>query len=234
MKKSKSECDANSCFMCRNCLQQWQPAIAANKKNFKVKRGEVIFNEGDAVKGVYFVYEGIVKVHKKWGAEKELIIRFASKGAIFGHRGLGGNNVYPISATALEDSIICYVGIDFFESTLKVNTHFTYGLMVFFASELQESEKKMRNLAHMSVKGRVGQSLISLQGQFGTKEDGSINIELSRQDLASYAGATYETVFRVLTDMLKEGIIESAGKKIIVKDEQKLLALTAEQAQKPI
>jgi len=230
MKKSKSECDANSCFMCRNCLQQWQPAIAANKKNFKVKRGEVIFNEGDAVKGVYFVYEGIVKVHKKWGAEKELIIRFAAKGAIFGHRGLGGNNVYPISATALEDSIICFVEIDFFESTLKVNTDFTYGLMMFFASELQESEKKMRNLAHMSVKGRVSQSLISLQGQFRTKEDGSINIELSRQDLASYAGATYETVFRVLTEMLKEGVIEAAGKKIIVKDEQKLLALTSEQA----
>lgn len=216
--------------MCRNCLQQWQPAIAANKKNFKVKRGEVIFNEGDAVKGVYFVYEGIVKVHKKWGAEKELIIRFAAKGAIFGHRGLGGNNVYPISATALEDSIICFVEIDFFESTLKVNTDFTYGLMMFFASELQESEKKMRNLAHMSVKGRVSQSLISLQGQFRTKEDGSINIELSRQDLASYAGATYETVFRVLTEMLKEGVIEAAGKKIIVKDEQKLLALTSEQA----
>ncbi len=215
--------------MCQNCLKQWQPAIAANKKNFKVRKGEVIFNEGDAVKGVYFVYEGIVKVHKKWGPEKELIIRFASSGAIFGHRGLGPNNVYPISATALEDGVICFVDIDFFESTLKVNTDFTYNLMMFLASELQESEKKMRNLAHMSVKGRVAQALISLQKQFGKKADGSINIELSRQDLASYAGATYETVFRVLNEMLKEEIIEAKGKKIIVNDEEKLLALTDEQ-----
>jgi len=191
--------------------------------------GQVIFNEGDPVTGVYFVYEGIVKVHKKWGPEKELIIRFASNGAIFGHRGLGGNNLYPISATALEDGIICFMDIDFFESTLKVNTGFTYNLMMFLASELQESEKKMRNLAHMSVKGRVAQALISLQHQFGTKDDGSINIELSRQDLASYAGATYETVFRVLTEMLKEEIIQSAGKKIIVRDQEKLLELTAEQ-----
>jgi CRP-like cAMP-binding protein len=229
MKKSKSECDTNSCFLCQNCLKQWHPAIAANKKNFKVKKGEVIFNEGDAVNGVYFVYRGIVKVHKKWGSEKELIVRFATNGAIFGHRGLGGNNLYPISATALEDSVICYMDIDFFESTLKVNTDFTYTLMMFFASELQESERKMRNLAHMSVKGRVAQALISLQTQFGTKEDGSINIELSRQDLASYSGATYETVFRVLNEILKEGIIESTGKKIIVRDQEKLLELTAEQ-----
>jgi CRP-like cAMP-binding protein len=229
MKKNKNECDVNSCFMCQNCLPQWRPAIAAGKKNFKLKKGEVIFNEGDTVKGVYFVYEGVVKVHKKWGAEKELIIRFASNGAIFGHRGLGGNNLYPISATALKDSIICFLDIDFFESTLRVNAGFTYNLMMFLASELQESEKKMRNLAHMPVKGRVAQALISLQNQFGIKEDGSVNIELSRQDLASFTGATYETVFRVLTDMLKEGIIEQAGKKIIVRDKEKLLALTAEQ-----
>jgi CRP-like cAMP-binding protein len=229
MKKSKNECDANSCFMCQNCLKQWHPAIAANKINFKVKKGKVIFNEGDPVAGVYFVYEGIVKVHKKWGPEKELIIRFATNGAIFGHRGLGGTNIYPISATALEDCIICFVPIDFFEATLKVNTDFTYNLMMFLASELQESEKKMRNLAHMSVKGRVAQALISLQNQFGTKQDGSIDIELSRQDLASYAGATYETVFRVLTEMFKEQLIEASGKKIIIKNAKNLTALTAEQ-----
>ena len=215
--------------MCQNCLKQWRPAIAASKRNIKVKKGQVIFNEGDIVKGVYFVYEGIVKVHKKWGAEKELIIRFASKGAIFGHRGLGGNNLYPISATALEDSTVCFVEIDFFESTMRVNPDFTYNLMMFFASELQESERKMRNLAHMPVKGRVAQALTSLQNQFGTKEDGSIKVTLSRQDLASYTGTTYETVFRVLTEMQKEEIIEAAGKKIIVIDQEKLLGLTAEQ-----
>jgi len=216
--------------MCRNCIKQWQPAIVANKINLKIKRGEVIFNEGDEVKGVYFVYDGVVKVHKKWGPDKELIIRFASKGAIFGHRGLGGNNVYPISATALEDGIICYMDADFFESTLRVNTDFTYNLMMFLVSELQESEKKMRNLAHMPVKGRVAQALISLRDQFGKKEDGSINIELSRQDLASYAGATYETVFRVLNEMLKENLIKTLGKKIIINNREKLLELTAQES----
>jgi len=229
MKKSKSECDINSCFLCRNCLKQWQPAIAANKVNIKVKRGDVIFNEGDEVKGVFFVYQGVVKVQKKWGPDKELIIRFASKGAVFGHRGPGGKNVYPISATALEDGIICFVDIDFFESTLKVNDTFTYNLMLFLASELQESERKMRNLAHMSVKGRVAQALISLQDQFGKKEDHSMNIELSRQDLASYAGATYETVFRVLNELLKDNLIKAAGKKITINSRERLLQLTSEE-----
>ena len=228
MKEIKQGCNLEDCFLCRHSLPEWLPAVAAHKKNFTVKKGEVIFKEGDKVTGIYFAYEGNVKVHKKWGKDKELIIRFATKGAIFGHRGLGTNNVYPVSATALEAGLVCYVDISFFEATLKTNNNFAHKLMLFFADELQESERKMRNLAHMSVKGRVAQALITLKEQFGTNKDGVIAIDLSRQDLASFAGATYETVFRVMNELLKEDMITVIGKKIIITDPEKLLELTAD------
>jgi CRP-like cAMP-binding protein len=225
--KKNTQCDNRSCFLCRSCIKEWLPAVAANKKNFVAKKGQVIFSEGDPVTGIYFVYEGNVKVHKKWGVDKELIIRFANKGAIFGHRILGKQATnYPISATALEESLICYVDMEFFDATLKVNPGFTYDLMLFFAEELKEAERKMRNLAHMPVKGRVAQALISLKEQFGTHEEGHVDIELTRQDLASYAGATYETVFRVVNEMILEGAIIANGKKISITDTDKLFALT--------
>ncbi|MDB5150041.1 MAG: Crp/Fnr family transcriptional regulator, partial [Mucilaginibacter sp.] len=117
--KRNIQCDNQTCFLCKGCIKEWLPAIAANKKNFSVKKGQVIFSEGDPVKGIYFVYEGNVKVHKKWGADKELIIRFANKGAIFGHRVLGKHaSHYPISATALEAGIICFIDMEFFEAPL--------------------------------------------------------------------------------------------------------------------
>lgn len=227
MKKKLITCDMNSCFFCKNCLPEWKLAIAANKKNFFVKKNEVILKEGDPVKGIYFVLSGNVKVHKKWGHDKEIILRFASDGAIFGHRGLD-TKIYPISATALEDGIVCYFDLDFFEASLKVNHEFTYQLMKFFGKDLQESENKMRNLAHMSVKGRVAQALIYLEKQFGLKEDGFINIRLSRQDLASFIGATYETVFRVINELLNEKIVSTHDKYIKVIDKEKLLLLTAD------
>jgi CRP-like cAMP-binding protein len=227
MKKDNYACDLKSCFLCRNCIKEWIPAIAANKKNMHIKKGQAIFNEGDPVRGIYFVYEGNVKVHKKWGSEKELIIRFAKKGAIFGHRGLGTHSAhYPVSATALVPTTVCFIDMEFFESTLKVNVGFTYNLMLFFADELQESERKMRNLAHMSVKGRVAQALINLKEQFGINEQGDIDIELTRQDLASYAGATYETVFRVANELTAEQMITVKGKKISISNPEKLAVLT--------
>lgn len=49
---------------------------------------------------------------------------------------------------------------------------------------------------------------------------------LTRQDLASYAGATYETVFRVMNEIIKENRIVVSGKKIKIFDKPKLLELT--------
>ncbi|MEO7311953.1 MAG: Crp/Fnr family transcriptional regulator [Chitinophagaceae bacterium] len=228
MKKSKKTCDLNSCFFCTGCLKEWLPAVSVNRKSFQVKKGEVIFNEGEPVTGIYFVYEGTVKVHKKWGSEKELIVRFAKKGDIIGHRGLGGHAVFPVSGTAVENCEICFIDIEFFEASLKVNPEFLYKLMMFFADELQVSERKMRNLAHMSVKGRVAQALISLEQKFGITKEGFINIVLSRQDLSSYAGTTYETVFRILNDMVKDQVIKLTGKSISIINARQLLAFTNE------
>jgi CRP/FNR family transcriptional regulator len=234
MKKSKLPCDLKSCFMCRTSLKEWLPALGENRINYQVKKGEVIFREGEPVKGVYFVYEGKVKVHKQWGNDKELIIRFAKKGSIFGHRGLGSNLVYPVSATALEPCVVCFIDIEFFNATLKVNNEFAYTLMLFFADELQESERKMRNLAHMPVKGRVAQALISLREKFGLTAEGFIDIELTRQDLASYAGATYETVFRIINDLVQDKMIKLSGKSIMIIDDLRLDSLTHQQVTTPV
>ncbi|HEY4327364.1 MAG TPA: Crp/Fnr family transcriptional regulator [Mucilaginibacter sp.] len=228
MEKKNGICDTKSCFLCKNCLPEWQPAIAAQKRNLKIKKNELIFKEGDPVTGIYFVYSGNVKVFKKWDNDKELILRFAKEGAILGHRGLGKSSTYPISAAALETAVVCYMDMDFFEATLKVNTDFTYKLLMFFAVELQESERRMRNLAHMPVKGRVAEALLALKDQFGTTPEGVINIELMWQDMASYAGATYETVFRVVTELTKENIITTAGKKIRIINLEKLTEITTE------
>ncbi|MEJ7556695.1 MAG: Crp/Fnr family transcriptional regulator [Pedobacter sp.] len=214
--------------MCQSALKDWLPAIASHKLNFIAKKGEVIIKEGDPVTGVYFVNSGNVKVHKKWG-DKELILRFANTSKIFGHRGIGNRtSFYPISATALEATSLCFVPIDFFISTIKVNHELAFKLLLFYADELQDSEKKMRELALMSVKSRLAVSLLSLSEQFGINDEGCVNIDLSRQDLAAYAGATYETVFRTMNDMVAAHLITLDGKKIRIDSTDGLQKLASE------
>jgi CRP-like cAMP-binding protein len=228
MSKNIIACDLKSCYVCRFCLKGWLPVIEVQKKNIEIKKGQHLFTEGEPVKGIFFVHSGKVKVHKQWGKEKELIVRFAQKGDIVGQLGLGSNSFYPVSATAIEPVVVCYLDMEIFESTLKVNNELTYTLMRFFADQLQESEKRMRNLAHMAVKGRVAQALIMLKNQFGINREGHIDIELTRQDLASYTGAVYESLFRTMNTLIREKLIEVTGKSITLLDETALLQLTAE------
>lgn len=230
-KTSGSSCNLRDCLLCKLCLPDWIPAVGIHRKNFLFKKGQRVFNEGEPVMGIYFVYSGIMKIHKKWGQEKELIIRFAGRGDIVGHLGLGKETRYPVSATAVEDAMVCYLDMDFFESTLRVNTNLTYTLMRFLADELQESHRGMRNLAHMSVKARVAQSLVSLKSRFGTRKDGAIAVTVSRQDMASFAGTTYETLFKMLNELTVEGCIRLDGRNMTILDEDKLRAIIQQDSQ---
>jgi CRP/FNR family transcriptional regulator len=223
MKRNKKACDLKSCTFCTGCLPEWLPAIAAARKTFDFKKGELLFEEGAAVTGIYFMVSGKVKVHKRWGPDKELIVRIAGDGEIVGHRGVGKRSVYPVSATALEPVTACFINLEFFQASLKVNTAYALELLLFFAAELQDSETNMRNLAHMQVKGRIATALLKLKEQFGSDANGCLNFQLSRQDLASFAGTTYETVFRILNELVADGLIEVAGKDITVLNKQGLL-----------
>jgi CRP/FNR family transcriptional regulator len=223
---TSNRCDLSSCFLCRLSLPEWGPAIESNRVELKFRKGQVIFEEGSAVKGMYFVTSGLVKVHKHWGPSKELIMRFAKGGDIFGHRGFGKERVFPITATALAPTTICYVDLAFFESSLKVNSQLAYQFMVFLANELQESEKNMRDLVHMPVKGRIALTLLKLLEKFGTDKNGFINVSLARQDVASYAGTTYETVFRVVSSLEEEQLVATQGKLFKVLDPVRLKTYT--------
>jgi CRP-like cAMP-binding protein len=229
MKQNKKTCDLNSCLLCKQCQKDWLPAIDANRKSFRFKKGEDLFEEGSPMTGMFFINKGLVKVHKKWNDNKELILRIARNGDIVGHRGLGGDTTYPVSGTALEPTDVCFVDLTFFNSTLKVNPDFLYQLMMFFAAELKESEKRMRNLAHMTVKGRIANALLFLKNKFGIAKEGNIAIQLSRQDLASYTGTTYETLFRLMNELAEENAIKMDGKNIFILREDKLLIHTTGQ-----
>ena len=202
--------------MCRHCMPEWKDLIAQKKQTIRFAKGQSIFTEGEKVKGIYFMYEGAAKVQKKWNDEKELILRFVKPGEILGHRGIGIQETYPVSATALLDSKACFISMDFLEASLKANPTFTYTLMQFYLTELQKAENRLKNLAHMDVKGRIADTLLELHEVFGESKDKFINLAITRQDISSYAGTTYETVFKFFTELVKKKIILTREKRIRV------------------
>jgi CRP-like cAMP-binding protein len=53
-----------------------------------------------------------------------------------------------------------------------------------------------------------------------------VEINMSRDDLASLVGTARENVVRVLSEFKEDGILETKGRKIIVHDVNKLISIT--------
>jgi CRP-like cAMP-binding protein len=80
-------------------------------------------------------------------------------------------------------------------------------------------------MTQKTVKQRLAETLVYLLDTFGTTTDKSLNIKLSREELAGMVGTATESCIRLLSEFKKLGVIELSGKKIIIPDRNKLAKL---------
>jgi CRP-like cAMP-binding protein len=215
------ECLKEDCFLCRNISSEWLELVRLKRDVLFFKKNEVIFRDGEKVDGIYFILSGKVKVDMPWG-DKSYIVRLASDGDILGHRGFGLDEYYPVNGTALESTTVCFIPSELFKSLLRTNQELLYSLVFFFADELKRTEKRMKRLVHMLVKGRVAESILMIAEAFGVEENGMLKFNMSRKEMAAMSGTTYETVIRMLNELVKDGLISLNDKNIQILNNEAL------------
>lgn len=224
-------CGPDHCFLCRHCSSEWRELIRLKKRTLFFRKGRNIIEEGNPVMGMFFIPDhggGAVKVTKNWGADKQLIIRFAGPGDVLGHRGFGRELIYPVSAVALEDTHVCFIDNALFEASLKTNPAFAFAFLEVYANDLQKAEQRMRDLAHRDGKGRIVLALFEAEHVFGKDDEGFIRVPITRQDIASHAGTSYETVFKFFSEWSQAGSISTSGKSIRITDRDALQRVLSE------
>jgi len=227
MKRKCENCNHLNCFINKHCSAEWKPLITFYKTSKDYPAGATIFSEGDTVEGIYQIYSGKIKVVTSLNGEKERIVRLATAEQILGHRGLGGDMIYPVTAITLEASQVTFIPIDIFYKAAKANTDLAFQMMMFYADEFKMTEKRMKMMASMTAKEKVAVSIMTIINAFGFDANNPTMLDFTpaRKDIASIAGTTYETVIRVLHNLEKANIIVQEGKAIRVLDLEYLQAL---------
>jgi len=201
--------------------------ISEGKADNFYKKGQVIFYEGNRGHGIYCIYKGKVKIHKLGDEAKDQIVRFANKGDVLGYRSILSNEPYNATATALEDSIICYLPKSKFMEVLEKNHELSYKAIQLLTNDLRQSEEKIINITQKTVIERITESLLILKEKFGLKEDGkTLDIQLTRKEVGNIAGVTTETTIRTLSDLNKKRIINLKGKQIELVNIPRLVQLS--------
>lgn len=208
-----SSCMNENCFIKKHIHLEQMKNYIDKKHSFVCKKSQQFIIEGAPIQGLYFVYKGKVKTVKTGINGREQIVRLTKEGDTVGFRGFGTGKRYLIGAYALEDTILCNFGNDDMLEILRNVPEFTFDLMLFYADELNKSENNIRKIAQMNVRERVIDTLLYIYRKFG-QSHGVIELDLSRKEIADFAGTTDEQVIRVISSLKKEGLIKTVGKKI--------------------
>lgn len=183
------------------------------------KKGEYLCHEGDELATLFIVNEGRVKLSKFNADGKEQILNLVGEGDIFGeYHLLSDFEPYNFSAIALTDTKICTLSKENFDYLLDKYPSISRKIFAELSRKLIRTENLAQNLSSANTDSKVAYVLLELSENYGKVEGENLRLEIpiSREEMANYAGLTRETMSRKLSILTKEGIIDTVGNKVII------------------
>jgi len=218
---------------CENCIvRQFNSLRAMSKEELKkvsdtkstrsVKKGDVLFEEGEKLNGVFCVRSGISKLSKLSANGKDQIVKLATKGEVMGQRSVIAEESANLSAIAVDDMEVCFIPKEAIVNTLHQNPNFTFEVLRHMAHDLREADDVIVNMSQKTVKQRIAEAFLYLKNNFGEDDDGYLRLVLSREDIANVVGTATESCIRIISEFKKKGYLKSTGKKLGIIDAKKL------------
>jgi len=201
--------------------------LTANKTEQLYKKGEIIFREGGYPSGIFYITEGKVKKYKLDKDGREQIIYVANTGELLGYHAILSEDRYPDSAAALEESRIAFIPREDFLDTLQLSDVLSRRLLKTLSHEFAVLANSLTLFSQKSVRERLALQLIVLREKYKVNFQPGMPVEInmSRDDLASLVGTARENVVRVLSEFKEVNIVETKGRKIIVHDVKRLIEI---------
>ena len=190
------------------------------------KKGQILFHEGTRPLGIYCINTGKVKVYKIGTDGKEQILRITKAGDMMGYKAMLAEEYYSMSAETLEDCTICFISKQNFLDTLKGSNDLNQRIMREICHEYGLMAEEVTHQAQKSVRERFALTLLKLKDTYGLEgsaEDGPVEINLTREDLANMVGTATETLIRLLNEFKEDGMLETNGRKIRILDAKQLV-----------
>lgn len=190
----------------------------------KYKKNMIIFMEGEPGEAFYYVKSGKVKVYRTYEDGKEHIVHILGEGEIFGEATLFTGVNYPASALTYEDCIIGAIRNKELEKLITGSPSLSLKILKLVVSKLLLAQSKIRDLTFNDVFSRTSSQLIKLAQDHGLKAEKGMTIDmaLSRQELADMVGTTRETISRVIGRFKKEKSIIEIDNRIVILNSEKL------------
>lgn len=199
-------------------------ALESSMSPLSLKRGEVLFHEGDDGNQLYVVTEGKIKLGRTSPDGRENLLAILGPGQMFGELSFFDPGPRSATATSVTDVTVQSLSHEALTPVLSSHAEVAMALLNQLAGRLRRTNEVVGDLVFSDVPGRVAKALLDLASRFGRKaEDGvHVNHDLTQEELAQLVGASRETVNKALADFASRGWLRLEPRSVVILDLERL------------
>lgn len=199
-------------------------ALETSMSSSSLRRGEVLFSEGDDGDQLYVVTEGKIKLGRTSPDGRENLLAILGPGQMFGELSFFDPGPRSATATAVTDVELKSLGHEALSPVLNAHPDVAHALLNQLAGRLRRTNEVVGDLVFSDVPGRVAKALLDLASRFGRRADDGIHVnhDLTQEELAQLVGASRETVNKALADFASRGWLRLEPRSVVILDLERL------------
>jgi len=207
-------------------LERIDPMVASRRT---LKRGELLFRDGDRFEAIYAVRTGFFKTRVSSEDGRDQVTGFQMAGELLGLDGIGSER-HACDAVALEDSQVCQIPYARLEELSLAVTELQRQFHKMMSREIVRDHGVMLLLGSMRAEARLSAFLLNLTQRLRARgfSSSSLVLRMTREEIGSYLGLKLETVSRAFSHFQDEKLLEVKQRDIRVLDESGLRRMLSE------
>jgi len=183
--------------------------------------GQVIFYEGNACLGIHCVESGTVKLRKAGPAGDDVVVGLTEPGDVLGYLAYFGDGGYTTTAEAVTACRVCFVDRAAVKTLIHRNPALGLAFLKRISGDAARSEEERVRALSLPLRSRAAHLLLVLKDRSATADgEGRLTIELplTRRDLAAMLGTRPESLSRLIRSFEDEGIATFGAREVVVPD----------------
>jgi CRP-like cAMP-binding protein len=190
--------------------------VAASSRS-GLKRGDVLFDEGDDAAELFVVESGRIAIASRSPDGRESVYALMETGDVFGEMALFDRMGRSALARALEPSVVHAVPYEALRSVLEDDPTQLWGVVELLARRLRSMDNALADAVFLDVTGRTAKRLLELAG-----DADEFVLPVTQEELAGLVGASRERVNKALASFIKLGWVEQRDRRYTITDREQL------------
>lgn len=191
-------------------------------KQKKIQRGQTIFSQGDPADEIFLIKTGRIVLTKYSEDGMEITLDYRKEGELFGEDVFVNENLYPVHATAMEDTITCGAHKKDIEKIVLENANIGLKMMKNMSKNIYSLVNRLESVTLGDLEQRLYKVLIDIVKMHGVKTNMGykVSFPLTHEELGFLVNAHRVSVTKSLSRLIDLGKVIKDGKYFVLPDEQ--------------